>query len=49
MEGVGRRVTSNTTGIPLVMPPLTPPALLVFVAICPSRVSKGSLASVPLR
>ena len=26
MDGVGRMVTSKTTGIPLVMPPLIPPA-----------------------
>ena len=26
MEGVGRMVTSKVTGMPLVMPPLTPPA-----------------------
>ena len=25
MEGVGRKVTVNSTGIPLVMPPLMPP------------------------
>ena len=31
MEGVGRMHTSNSTGIPLVMPPFTPPEWLVRV------------------
>ena len=49
MEGVGRRVTSKTTGMPLVMPPLTPPERLVLVRICPFSTVKGSFASLPRR
>ena len=47
MEGVGRMVASKVIGMPLVMPPLTPPAWLVLVTTLPSRTSKGSLASLP--
>ena len=35
MEGVGRMVTWNSTGMPLVMPPLTPPERLVRALTCP--------------
>ena len=48
MEGVGRMVTSNTRGMPLVMPPLIPPAQFCSALTAPSSsIYSGSLASDP--
>ena len=47
MEGVGRRVASNTRGIPLVMPPLMPPAQFCSALTTPPSIYSGSLASEP--
>ncbi len=48
MEGVGLTAVENTTGMPLVMPPLMPPLWLVRVTSRPfSMPSIASLARLP--
>ena len=44
MVGVGLKVTVNSTGMPLVMPPLMPPLWLVAVHTVLPLVRRGSLA-----
>ena len=48
MEAVGLIATLTTTGMPLLMPPSMPPALLVAVTILPSLMVYRSLFSDPL-
>ena len=47
MVGVGRTAQRNKTGMPLVRPPLMPPALFVAVTTRPSARRKGSFAALP--
>ena len=50
MEAVGLTTVENTTGMPLVMPPLMPPLRLVRVRSLPSSTPNiASLASLPRR
>ena len=48
IEAIGLTATRKTTGMPLLIPPSMPPALLVSVDIRPSVTIKGSLFSEPL-
>ena len=48
MDGVGFTAILDTIGIPLLMPPMIPPELLVFVVILLSLIWYSSLISEPV-